>query len=410
MKKLVFCILVSLVIGSCTTSPMQILDPTDYVSVRNVFSSTDMSVFGGFVDKIPVNRLVDIYGEPDSIYDAYESTNERGYDIYEYSIEGGQLDCYVENITNNQMKNVEFIYYEPDVNIDLDNFVLDKGLLQHIKEKKCNVYYIADTFGNFIRKRVSTKDRTKILNIAYNDCTLLTMKNQTIKEMTNEIKEALPFELSDIGLLKGVNYSNNCLTLNIDVNELNDESIISMLKHTPSLIEDIAIFIMCEGGFFPFLDDVLLEKNASIKFDLVGKKSNLRITKALSSDELRKISSHQLSNERNMLSRININRCFVPRELNYWIEGNGIYLDKDTITMSWILTLSDSESDQIQANYEQWAIGLLANIDNPDAKYVYLAYKCDYYIKYCCKIDGNDTELVALWSPDDLFWFLSNMK
>lgn len=55
-------------------------------------------------------------------------------------------------------------------------------------------------------------------------------------------------------------------------------------------------------------------------------------------------------------------------------------------------------------------MGLLANIDNPDTRFVYLAYKCDYYVKYCCKIKGTDIELETLWDPDDLFWLLTNTK
>lgn len=410
MKKIAFYILMSLLIYSCATSPQQILDPTDCLSVRNVFYSTDMSVFGGFVDKIPVDRLIDIYGEPDSIYDALESTGDEGYDIYEYFIEGGRLDCYVENITSNKSKNVEFLYFEPDKDIALDKFIIDENLLQKIKEKKCNVYYVADVFGNFIRIRINPEDRNKITNFAYNDCRSLPMRDATIKEITNDIKEEIPVELSDIGLLNAVDFSGDCLTLCIDLTEIDDKNITNLFKTTPSLAEDIAIFLMCDGGYVPFLDDVLVNKNASIKFNFTGKKSKHKVTKSLSSDIVNKLLSHQLSNERNIQARTRINNCFTPRVLNNWLEGNGFYMENDTLIMSWTLTLSESDLNQIQTNFDQWAMGMLANVDNPDTRFVYLAYKCDYYIKNCCKITGKDTELEALWDPDDLFWLLNNTK
>ena len=410
MKKIVVHILLLLFISSCATSPMQLLDPTDYLSVRNVFNSTDMSIFGGFVDKIPVNRLIEIYGEPDSIFDALESTGEEGYDIYEYSIEGGRLDYYVENITNYKSKNVEFLYFEPDKDIALEKFVTEENLLQDIKEKKCNVYYIADVFGNIIRIRINSEDRNKILNVAYNDCRSLPMRDATIKEITNEIKTDIPIKLSDIGLLTAVDFSDNCLTLCIDVNEIESEDITHLFKSTPSLAEDIAIFLMCDGGYAPFLDDVLVNKNASIKFELFGKKSKHKVTKTLSSDIINKLFSHQLSNERNIQARTNINNCFAPRVLNSWLEGNGIYVEKDTLTMSWTLTLSDNDFKQIQTNFKHWAMGMLADVDNLDTRFVYLAYKCDYYIKFHCKITGKDVELETIWDPDDLYWLLINTK
>ncbi|MCQ2212060.1 MAG: hypothetical protein MJZ36_00295 [Bacteroidaceae bacterium] len=409
MKRLIFIFATGVFLIACSTSPLQLLDPTDYLSVNNVFSSTDMSVFEGFVDKIPVNRLYKIYGTPDTIYDAYESTGEKGYDIYEYIIDGGRLDCYVNNTTNVNSKNVEFLYYEPNNEIPLDSFIIDKDLCEVVKNDECNVYYIGDSFGNFIRIRVNSYNRNKILNIAYNDCRLLPMKSATIKEISEDVRKELPIHLADIGVLKNFDFSNKHLTLDIEINE-NNYQVNQLLQNTPTLCEDISIFLMCDGGLIPFLDDVLLNKEASLKFNFVGKKSKKKVSKSLSLDILKKIFLHQLSNERNILAQININKCFSPHRLNDWLESNNISVNNDTLTMSWTLSLSEKDLSLIKQNYKKWAMGMLSDVDNPDTKLVYLAYKCDYYIKYHCKIKGTDEDLITYLDPDDIFLLLTNIR
>ena len=39
-----------------------------------------------------------------------------------------------------------------------------------------------------------------------------------------------------------------------------------------------------------------------------------------------------------------------------------------------VVDLSESDLNQIQTNFDQWAMGMLANVDNPDTRFVYLAY------------------------------------
>ena len=320
MKKLVVWLL-AFALYSCTTSIDQLLDSTGYLSCKNVFSSTDMSVFCGFVDKIPVSKLIKVYGEPDSIYDSFELYGEKGYDIYEYDVDGGKIACFVENVTEYINKNVEFLYFEPDSFIPLDSFILDKKLFSQIKNAERNVYYFKDLFGNYIRIRVNENDINKIINVAYNDCRYLPLKFGTIKDVTREMDEDLPEELGDIGLLKGFDFSDNCLTLTIDANEKDNETISHLFDKTPSLAEDIAIFIMCDGGCIPLLDDILVEKKASIKFVISGVRSGQKITKVLSSDDVKNLFSHKISNERNLRAQINLVQCFRPKKITSWLSA-----------------------------------------------------------------------------------------
>ena len=100
MKKGVFCLALTavLTLQSCSIKNNSREDLTIRIEnslVDNVYKHIKMDYFHGFIDRQTVDDLIKYHGQPDSIFDAYESTTIENYDIYEYRFDDGAINCYV---------------------------------------------------------------------------------------------------------------------------------------------------------------------------------------------------------------------------------------------------------------------------------------------------------------------------
>jgi hypothetical protein len=86
MKKGVFCLALTavLTLQSCSIKNNSREDLTIRIEnslVDNVYKHIKMDYFHGFIDRQTVDDLIKYHGQPDSIFDAYESTTIENYYI-----------------------------------------------------------------------------------------------------------------------------------------------------------------------------------------------------------------------------------------------------------------------------------------------------------------------------------------
>lgn len=399
------------IFASCRQSITNLLDPTDCVDVKNVYETVDMTVFNGFVDNIAVSDLYRIYGEPDSIYDAEESTTIEGYDIYEYNVEDGSIDCYVPRNNNKSSFAVEYIYFEPQSNINVSDFIKDEKLCKQISSSKNNVYYISDRNRNFVRIRLDETDKSKILNIALNDITLLGIYSNDIESIVKEVKDELPCDFTDLGTLTSLDYKNNCLTFKIDVNEMPNMSLKNIVDSTPKLAEAITMHNMYnQGGYIAYADNSLLKKKASICYILKGNTSGESVKLELPFEKLQNLIGSNITNEKALMSKVILDNCLGPVDLNSWLRSEKIYVENNCLTIPFTVKLCDDDIANLEENFKNYVAGIFANLDNPDSRYVFFAYKCDYNLKVIFNVYESEKKLETTFDTDDLWILMENMQ
>lgn len=412
MKTKCFNILTSLVMMvSCRGNIHDLIDPTDFLGVNNIYETVDMSCFYGYVDNISVQNLIEIYGEPDSIYDAYESTAIEGYDIYEYKVDDGCIDCYVPKPYEGITPAVEYIYFEPKSKVDVSSFIKDTELSKTISASKYNVYYIVDKNRNYIRFRLDKKDKTKILNIAIGDVTLLDIYNTDIVDIVKEIKGNLPCDFCDVGTLTNVEFSNNCLSFQMDINETETIKLSDILNQNPDLTNAMTYHIMYnQGGYMGYADNSLLDRHSDIAYKLKGNLSNQKKEIIIPFNRLKSLIGTNVTNERALSGKILLDNCLCPMKLNDWLTSEKKYIKDNFLIIPFKVTLDKYELELISSDFKKYAARIFMQIDNPDSQYVLLAYKCNFDMDVVFYIDGTDDKLVAKFDQDDLWFMMENMK
>lgn len=401
----------AVLLTSCREALQYLVDPTEYLEVNNIYETVDMSCFSGFVDNISVYNLIEIYGKPDSIYDAYESTTIEGYDIYEYKVDDGCIDCYVPKQEKGMASTVEYIYFEPKNKIDVSSFIKDKKLCSNISSSQNNVYYIADKNRNFIRFRLDEKDKSKILNIAIDDITLLDIYNNDIVDIVEEIKESLPSDFTDVGTLTNVEFSDNCLSFHIDVNETETIKLSDILNQNPDLAKAMTYHIMYnQGGYIGYADNSLLKRQSNVAYKLKGCLSNQTKEINIPFNQLKSLIGTNVTNEKALLGKILLDNCLCPMKLNDWLTREKKYIKDNCLIIPFKVTLDDKELEQISSDFKNYAAGIFMHIDNPDSQYVLRAYKCNYDMYVVFYINGTEDKLVAKFDQDDLWFMMENMK
>lgn len=412
MKTKFFTALISVVLlASCRGTIQDLIDPTGYLEVNNIYQTVDMSCFSGFVDNISVHNLIEIYGEPDSIYDAYESTTIEGYDIYEYKVDDGYIDCYVPKLEKGIISAVEYIYFEPKSKIDVSSFIKDKELCSNISSSTNNVYYIADKNRNFIRLRLDEKDKTKILNIAIDDITLLDIYNNDIVNIVKDIKGSIPCAFTDVGTLTNVEFNDNCLSFYIDINETETIKLSDILNQNPDLANAMTYFLMYnQGGFIGYADNSLQKRQSDISYKLKGSLSNQTSELNIPFNRLTSLIGTNVTNEKALFGKILIDNCLCPLRLNDWLISEKKYIKDDCLIIPFKVNLDDKELEQISSDFKNYAASIFMHIDNPDSHYIFSAYKCNYDMYVVFYIDGTEDKLVAKFDQDDLWVMMENMK
>ena len=387
------------------------IDSTEYLAVKNIYKAVDMRYFYGYVDNISTTRLTEIYGKPDSIFDAYEPTLVEGYNIYEYKVDDGYIDCYVPKQEKGMTPAVEYIYFEPNNKIDVSKFIKDKELINTISTSKNDIYYIADSNHNFIRIRIDDKDRNKITNIALDDVTLLDLYNCDIADVVEDAKKNIPCDFTNLGTLTNMKFSDNCLSFDIGVNETETIKLSDILIQTPELANGITSYILYnQGGYIGYTDNSIIKRQANISYKFKGKLSNQVKEIVIPFNKLKSLIGTNSTNERALSGRILLDNCLCPMKLNDWLISEKKYIKDNCLIIPFRIIANQKEIDNLYSDFKLYVASLFTDYDNPDSQYVNYAYKCDYDMIVVFYIDGTDKKMVAEFSQDDLWIMMENTK
>lgn len=340
--------------------------------VDNVYQHINMDYFHGFMDRQTVEDLLKYHGKPDSIFDAYEETTIEGYDIYQYRFEDGNIDCYIPN-TDGKRKIVEYIYFEPQKDLDITNVVKDKHLIQQIHDSGADVYYVADNMHVFVRLRINSKNNNLITNIALNDLSFLEEK-YVLSDFVADLSSKLPIEYGQLGILSDIELRNDTLLFSFIQEDINEVDFLNRLEKVKDADKKILIYLFGPTGNISHLVEDIIEQSATITVDIMTKQSEIHKRFSLSNTDFTKLFTEGVASNDILMAYLSINNLSCPISIKYddknVFEVGALYV-KDSILIYPLVFKMDNE--EVMAAVKQNFQNGLLDIDNPDKMIIYHA-------------------------------------
>jgi hypothetical protein len=250
-------------------------------NVHNIYNAVDMSVFHGFENKISLKELQAKHGSPNRILNAKEVADVDGYDIWEYDFQKDKIDCYIKK--NDSI--VDYIYCEFTTPTNIYNLVKDKEIAAKIAGGKASINYLVDDFKTTIRILKQNESMNCALNIALDDNTDL-ISSGSLHDELEGINENTPIPMADFCEISSFNYRNKKITINCDVNELPNDTIMTRIKNDPYFGKQFCIISFGDKGVFSFLTPKILEEEADICLIFKGKLSGMTVKYKIKTKEL----------------------------------------------------------------------------------------------------------------------------
>lgn len=403
--------LMSGLLSSCVLVEMiEAERPVSYNS-NNIYKDLKMDLFKGFVNNISVEDLVKDHRRPDTILDAEEIAAVEGYDIYQYIFPDGTIDCYVPKIGSqkqtgvisndslNMTALVDYIYYEPNKNIPLNDFILNDSLRSLIPTEKSVVFYLGDYFYDIVRIRLAKNNKNEILNMALNDVSMLNRDNN-LSEFANEVIGKKPVSLGDLGTIMKTEYTKNMLSFSVVTNHC-DINLKQFNSQNPSWANILVIRLFDEQcGIFRWMTDDIISKGAGITITLVDEKSNETIRRTVDYSSFKDTFMKGISN----IERLEAFTLFENLTYPYTIQK--MTCEKLRIEDNYlILTFCFSETipkdyDADMSRLKKYEIKQLLDPENPERDKFALCHKCNYGVKKVYTF--VDREIVIKFTPEEV--------
>jgi len=413
-RKDTFILLLMLMLGilsSCGLIEMiEAERPVSYNS-NNVYKDLKMDLFKGFVNKISVEDLVKDHGRPDTLLDADEEAATEGYDIYRYRFPDGTIDCYVPKMAakkltgaiNNDSLNmtalVDYIYYEPNKNIPLKDFILNDSIRSLIPTGKSVVYYFGDPFYDIVRIRLAKNKKDEILNVALNDVSMLDQENDP-GEFANDVNGNAPVSLGDLGTIMKTEYKKKMLSFSVVTNHC-DINLKLFDSQNPSWANVLVIRLFDEQcGIFRWMTDDIIREGAGVKITLVDEKAKESISKTIDYSSFKDIFRKGISN----IDRLKAFNEFENLTYPYTIQK--MTCEKLRIEDNYqILPFSFSEAmpedfKVDMSKFKKYEVKKLLDPENPERDNYSLCHKCNYGVKKVYTF--VDREVVIEFTPEEV--------
>lgn len=407
ITKPIFALLLIVFANACNfINDIQSEQPEIY-GVDNVYKELNMQLFKDFVDKIALNDLFRIYGEPDTILNAYTVAGKNGYDIYEYSFDEGYIDCYVKQNVDREEAIVDYIYFEPFSNILLEDLIFDKKQCEIIRQGETSVYYIVDDFSNYVRFRLSNDNRNEILNVALNDITYLDDMKETVSYHVKDIQESIPVSIRDFGSIYKVEYNEKVLQLFIEVNESSDLDVDDIVQQNPEWSTILAIQLFGHWGIFSGKTCDMIREHASVKFILSGNHSNRTEEATYRYNDLNKLFTNGISNIDWLNNNVLFENFNLPQPVNDWV-----ILEKQRIEDSFLIMpmrLLGKNTDFEGLTTKTRDLSLITNSENPERDYISRCARCKYGFKKVYYFEEDNDTVVVTYSPEEVKEILRTM-
>lgn len=367
----------------------------------NVYKNLNMQVFKDFVDKMSMEELFDKYGKPNAILDAYEVAGEKGFDIYEYTFPEGSIHCYIKQGVDSDRALVDYIYYEPNNNIKLTNFVNSDSLCAIIQKGTSVVYYIGDEFNNFVRFRLNSENRNEIVNVALNDVSQLDVRER-ISSDVQEMRQHLPLSLGDFGFIDKIALEGKDLQLHIIVDENYDLKLPYIVKQNPEWATILTIFLFNSFGVFKGKTSDIMKEYINIKYSLYGNVSNIQKESVIYTEDFRKLFRNGISNEKRMTNYVSFSNFTLPLQVNEYVTVGKEKIENEILIVPFFM--KGTKEEYIGITDKEYNTSTLKDKDNPEREEISLCARCNYGYKkvYYFKTDEDTDTVVIRYSPEEI--------
>lgn len=381
MKKGVFCLALTavLTLQSCSIKNNSREDLTIRIEnslVDNVYKHIKMDYFHGFIDRQTVDDLIKYHGQPDSIFDAYESTTIENYDIYEYRFDDGAINCYVPH-NGDGVRYVEYIYFEFKKDMDLSEVVTDGELVKQIKDSGADVYYVADAMRVFVRIHLDPRDKSKskVGNISLNDVSFLEERTP-ISDFVSEIGEKVPFEYGDLGNLTSVKIEKDTLKFAFHQDFVEQDLFLANIEKSKDIEKSLIIHLFGPSGNLNYIAKDIIDEHFNITFDFLIGDTGINKHYTISYEDFSKLFNDGITSHDILVAYIAINNLAYPFLIDDH-QGNVVevgcaYLSDSTLVYPVIFKSGTKEAKEaLRKNF----LGGLLNVDNPDRMTIYHAVR-----------------------------------
>ncbi len=380
MKKansLFFLLLIVLTLQSCFIKHRNREDFTIRIEnsmVDNVYQHINMDYFHGFMDRQTVDDLIKYHGEPDSIFDAYETTTIEGYDIYEYRFDDGAINCYVPH-NDGGIKYVDYIYFEFSEDRNLSDVVPDNDLARQIKDSGADVYFVADAMRVFVRIHLNPNDKTKtkVCNIALNDVSFLEERNP-LSEFVSETEAKLPIEYNEIGNLTSVQIDLDTLKFLFHQDYVEQNLFLKNIEASTEMAKSLVIHMFGPSGNLNYIVKDIFDEHCNLAFDIEIGSTGIHKHYPVSNEEFIKLFNNGITSGDILSAHLTINNLAYPFLID---DGKGnsveigrVYLKDSTLVYPYIF--KKGTKDMIETTKNNFLAGF-SNVDNPDRMTIYYA-------------------------------------
>ena len=385
---------------SCEFAKAIVEEIPESYGATNVYKDLNMAVFKDFVDKMSLKDLLEIHGQPDSIFDSYDVAAIDGYDIYEYTFPDGNIDCYVRKRIDKSKSLVEYIYYEPSKNLMLSEFVLSDSLRALMQGKSSNVYYIGDEFYNIVRFRLEKGNKNEIVNVGLNDITLLE-ERKTMSANVQKLNKNVPIQFGDLGLISKCEFLKGELQIFITVREHGNLDVPTIATNNPKWAEILAIRSFGPEGFLRWMSSDMIRENVGVRFYLQGNSSGKKVEGALNAQTFRNVFDRGVSNKEWLANSVAFDNLTLPEQVTDWMICGKQRIENNCLVLTF--GLKGAKDDYVMDDQEmkEHDTSLLSDVENPDREDISYCSKCNYGMKKVYYFENHDSVEVT-YSPKEI--------
>lgn len=231
-----------------------------------------MELFHGFETKVTVEEMQDKHGEPSRVYDARKVSRVEGYDVWEYDIQFGKIECYVKK----DDKVVDYIFRKFSEPRSLRQIVTDGQVARNLMADKKRVDYLSDDFKNTLVffKQDASASSDLIASIALD--VDIPMPDEPLRSKIETYRKTLPLALAVSCRMTSLSYKHHVVSIVCEVLGSSSDDIIARMKTDHGFGYQFALFLFGDKGVFSDMRAKLQEEKADIKLTFKSENSKAK--------------------------------------------------------------------------------------------------------------------------------------
>lgn len=334
-----------------------------------------MSIFHGFENRISLKDLQTTHGNPSRILNAKEVADIDGYNIWEYDVQQDKIDCYIKK--NDSI--VDYIYCEFANPRNIYSIVKDKDIANKIVADKAFADYIVDDFKTTIRILKQKGSKSHAVNIALDDNTDL-IDSESLQAELEKINENTPIPMADFCEISSWDYNNNVISINCDVNELPNGTMMNQIKNNSDFGKQCCIYFLGDKGQFSFLKPKILEEKADVHLVFKGKLSGATFTSKINVSDLLNSPTTALQRLKAMVAYDNMGLVNQASSASHILKMEPREIRNSILRIS--MTYATEPIDVTDSQFKKFISQSFLNEENPDQEIILLCAQCGIGLCY----------------------------